>query len=178
MSLKELTAEKHSLAESTPFMKAVFNQTLPLDLWADFMYQKWLWYGAIENSASSMGLLEDMQDIRRAWLIFQDYQEMDGSIREFKPAAKEYYQYILSIKDPQRIMAHLYTWHMGDMFGGQMIKKIVNAPHRHLEFNNVRELMTVVRSKLNDDMAQEANCAFDWAIKNLREYDNHLGQNI
>jgi len=40
MSLKELTAEKHKLAESTPFMKAVFANTLPKDLWVDFVAQK------------------------------------------------------------------------------------------------------------------------------------------
>jgi hypothetical protein len=32
MSLKELTREKHAAAEGTRFMKAVFDQTLPLDL--------------------------------------------------------------------------------------------------------------------------------------------------
>ena len=44
MSLKELTAEKHQLAENTRFMKAVFAKTLPFDLWVDFTYQKHLWY--------------------------------------------------------------------------------------------------------------------------------------
>ena len=48
MSLKELTAEKHKEAETTPFMKAVFDRTLPQDLWIDWTYQKWLFYGAIE----------------------------------------------------------------------------------------------------------------------------------
>lgn len=174
MSLKELTAEKHQQAETTAFMKAVFAKSLPMELWVDYTYQKWLWYGAIENSASAMGLLKDMESIRRAWLIYQDYLEMDGKIREFRPAAKEYHQYILALKDPNKIMAHLYTWHMGDMFGGQMIKKIVDAPHRHLEFENVRELMTTVRNKLDDSMADEANVAFDWAIKILKEYDRDL----
>ena len=30
MSLKELTAEKHKLAETTPFMKAIFDHRLPI----------------------------------------------------------------------------------------------------------------------------------------------------
>jgi heme oxygenase len=60
---------------------------------------------------------------------------------------------------------------MGDLYGGQMIKKIVPGPHYSLEFVNPEELKTNLRNKLSDDMADEANCAFDWAIKILNEYD-------
>jgi len=69
----------------------------------------------------------------------------------------------------------LYTWHMGDMFGGQMIKKIVPGPHRNLEFEDARTLMTNIRAKLDDSMGDEANVAFDWAISMLRDYDSALG---
>jgi heme oxygenase len=60
---------------------------------------------------------------------------------------------------------------MGDMFGGQMIKKIIDAPSSHLDFENAAELKTTIRSKLTDDMADEANVAFDWAIKILNHYE-------
>jgi heme oxygenase len=180
MSLKELTAEKHQLAESTKFMKAVFAKTLPFELWVDFTYQKQLWYKEIEQSAKNAGLLENLPGIERAQLIMDDYQAMDkplGSYNTYKETTKEYVNYIRSLTDPKRIMAHLYTWHMGDMFGGQMIKKIVEAPHTHLEFENARELMTTIRSMLTDDMGDEANVAFDWAIKIMESYDNRLEQN-
>jgi heme oxygenase len=178
MSLKDLTAEKHALAESTKFMKAVFAKTLPIDLWRDYTYQKAIWYRAIEESARQAGLLDNLPDIERANLIMEDYTEMMKDQYHFhtpKEISKDYAIYIRKLSDPNRIMAHLYTWHMGDMFGGQMIKKIVEAPHRHLEFNNARELMTTVRSMLTDDMADEANVAFDWAIRILGEYDASLG---
>ena len=42
MSLKELTKDKHALAETTPFMKAVFAKTLPSLVWIDYTYQKQL----------------------------------------------------------------------------------------------------------------------------------------
>ena len=69
------------------------------------------------------------------------------------------------------IMAHVYTWHMGDLFGGQMIKRVVSAPHRALDFDNADLLKTNIRVKLKDTMSTEANCAFEWAIKLLEEYD-------
>jgi heme oxygenase len=178
MSLKELTAEKHQAAETTPFMKAVFAKTLPADVWADWTYQKWLFYGAIEGAAGANRLLGDLPDLRRTFYLAMDYAEMnkDNPRHQFRPIVIEYYNYLLSIaNDPNKIMAHLYTWHMGDMFGGQMIKKIVDAPHRNLEFADARTLMTNVRAKLDDSMGEEANVAFDWAIRMMRDYDSSLG---
>ena len=179
MSLKELTADKHQEAENTPFMKAVFAKTLPQEIWTDWTYQKTLFYGAIEGAAGACGLLHDLPDIRRAFYLFQDFVESwDKSISNptFRPIVVDYYKYILSIsKDPQKIMAHLYVWHMGDMFGGQMIKKIVPGPHRNLEFQDAKLLMTNIRAKLDDSMADEANLAFDWAIRMMKDYDTSLG---
>ena len=172
MSLKELTADKHREAETTQFMKAVFAKTLPRDHWVDFTYQKSLFYSTIETAATQQGLMSDLEPMRRSALLAQDYEKMDGSAREFKPAVLEYHNYIQTLTDPIRIMAHLYTWHMGDLFGGQMIKKLVDGPHSSLDFLDPPVLIAAMRSKLSNDMAEEANIAFDWAIQILNEYDH------
>ena len=180
MSLKELTANKHQQAEDTRFMKAVFAKTLPFDLWIDFTYQKQLWYKEIEFAARKAGLLNALPGFERAGLIMDDYQAMNkplGSFNTYKEVTKEYAMYIRSLDDPKRIMAHLYTWHMGDLHGGQMIKKIVEAPHTHLEFENRADLIKNMRTMLSDDMGDEANIAFDWAIKIMESYDESLEQN-
>lgn len=179
MSLKELTAEKHKLAESTPFMRAVFDQKLPQDLWADWTYQKTLFYGTIEGAAGACGLLDDLPDLRRAFYLYLDFEAMwdkNTTRPDYRSVVVDYHNYLLSIsKDPQKVMAHLYTWHMGDMFGGQMIKKIVPGSHRSLEFADSRTLMTNIRAKLDDSMANEANVAFDWAIRMMEDYNVSLG---
>ena len=172
MSLKELTADKHRAAETTQFMKAVFAKTLPRDHWVDFTYQKSLFYNTIETAATKQGLMTDIELMRRSALLVQDYEKMNGGAREFKPAVLEYHNYIQTLTDPTRIMAHLYTWHMGDLFGGQMIKKLVDGPHSSLDFLDPPVLITAMRLKLSDDMAEEANIAFDWAIQILNEYDH------
>lgn len=180
MSLKEATAQKHKEAENTPFMKAVFARSLPLSLWTDWTFQKWLFYKAIEMSAQSNQLLHDLPDIQRTQHLFDDYREMNKSnIKHvFREPVIEYYKYLLSIfKDSHKIMAHLYTWHMGDLFGGQMIKRVIDAPHRNLDFINPDQLKLTIRQKLNDDMADEANLAFDYAIRMMRDYDRDLEQN-
>lgn len=178
MSLKDLTSAKHAEAESTPFMKAVFAKTLPFDLWVDWTYQKILFYNIIENAAGVCKLLDDLPDIRRAFYLYTDFKEMnkDNKVYKFKQACVDYHDYLMTIgNDPTKIMAHLYTWHMGDMFGGQMIKKIVPGSHRNLEFKDAPTLMTNIRAKLDDSMGDEANVAFDWAIRMMREYDSSLG---
>jgi len=179
MSLKELTRDKHAAAEGTRFMKAVFDQTLPMSLWIDYTYQKHLWYREIETQAKKFGLIDGLPGIERADLIAKDYKEMmTGKLSEYhvyKEITKDYVSYIRKLDDPQRVLAHLYTWHMGDLFGGQMIKKIIDAPHSHLDFENAKDLMFVLRGMLDDSMADEANVAFDWAIKILGEYDASLG---
>lgn len=178
MSLKDLTKEKHELAETTNFMKAVFAKTLPSSAWTDYTYQKHLWYAEIEKRAQAFGLLENLGGIERATLISNDYRNMivgTYAYNTYKEVTKDYVIYIRGLDTADKVLAHLYTWHMGDLFGGQMIKKIIDAPHTHLEFENARELMTNMRAMLTDDLADEANVAFDWAIRILREYDESLG---
>lgn len=179
MSLKELTSEKHKLAENTPFMKAVLSKSLPHYLWIDWTFQKILFYGAIENCADQCGLLDNLPDIRRTNYICMDFLEMAKNEHycTVRPVVSEYRDYINSIKDDSdKILAHLYTWHMGDMFGGQAIKRIVPGSHRCLEFSDMRTLITNLRAKLTNDMGPEANVAFDWAIRMMRDYDVSLGQ--
>lgn len=176
MSLKELTKESHTAAESTKFMKAVFAKKLPLHLWADWTFQKVHFYKAIEDRCRSAGLLNDLQGLERHQLLLEDWHEMDPTTgyREPKKTTQDYVDYINSL-DTKLVLAHLYTWHMGNMFGGQMIKRIVDAPHRNLEFTNVDNLKNALRAKLNDSLADEANRAFAWAIKMMNEYEHSLG---
>lgn len=175
MSLKELTKDKHTEAEHTPFMSAVFKQTMPKAVWADYTYNKMLVYGAIETKSRAEGLLEDLPDIDRAFRLYQDAKEMtNGDFPKFRQPAIEYHRYILDL-EPGKVAAHLYVWHMGDLFGGQMIKKVLgDFPHRNLEFKDAGGLKEKIRAKLNDDLGEEANIAFEWAIKILHTYDAEL----
>lgn len=175
MSLKELTKDSHTAAERTPFMSAVIKGKISKEIWANYTYNKMLWYGAIETKARAEGLLDDLPNIDRAFYLYQDAKEMLGTdFPTFRQEAIDYHRYILDL-EPGKVAAHLYVWHMGDLFGGQMIKKILNyVPHRNLEFKDVDGLKTAIRAKLGDDLADEANVAFDWAIKIMNTYDSEL----
>ena len=176
MSLKEYTKESHTAAERTKFMQAVFKGKMTKEIWADWTYQKTLFYGSIEGAAGACGLINDMPDLRRAFYLYLDFKDMWDSNTtrpDYKPVVVDYHNYILSINnDPSRVMAHLYTWHMGDLHGGQMIKKVLpQFPHRNLDFDDVENLKVQIRTKLDDSMGPEAVVAFEWAMRMMSAYD-------
>lgn len=172
MSLRELTGAQHKLAESTPFMTAVFRGNLPLKAWSNFVYDKSLFYPVIEAKARTLGILEDLQGIERSRELRVDFQELSNTeySYNYSSAAQAYYEYLLGLTHHDDVLAHLYVWHMGDLYGGQMIKKLIPGRHYSLEFANPEELKTNLRNKLSDSMASEANLAFSWAIRILNEY--------
>jgi heme oxygenase len=175
MSLKEFTKEKHTEAERTPFMKAVLKKKIPLNIWRDFTFQKYSFYKVIEDKCRRQSLLGGIEGIERTNALYEDYSNMDGDrIAAPRATTTEYIAYLDKLTEPEQILAHLYVWHMGDLFGGQMIKEIVEAPHASLEFEDVDGLKVAIRTKLSDKMGPEANVAFDWAIKMMNEYNDEL----
>ena len=169
MSLKELTKHNHTLAEKTPFMKAVFKKEVPKKVWTDYIYNKMYFYTILETIAREEGLLEDLPGIERASKLHQDFIAMkDDVVPVVYGAVTSYCSYLLNLKDPKDTMAHLYVWHMGDLHGGQMIKNMLpDFSHKSLEFEDVDILKSKIREKLDDSMADEANRAFEFAIEIL-----------
>lgn len=170
MTLKEQTADSHARAEATSFMKAVFEKRMTKEAWTDFTFQKYLMYDVLELKADTYNLLDDIQDIKRAKLLKEDFDIMSTGPVKPRPSVQSYMTYITNLHDPAKIMAHIYVWHMGDLFGGQMIKKIVEGSHKSLEFTDVNALKEKIRAKLDDSMGAEANVAFEYAIKILNSY--------
>ena len=174
MSLKELTKDNHTAAEKTKFMQAVFKGKLPVNVWADWTYQKSLFYNAIESCAEDLGIIKDIPDIKRTFLLLEDHRNMvaEHVHPSYRKITLDYYQYIMDLyPDRNRIIAHLYTWHMGDLHGGQMIKKVLPGSHKNLEFADPHVTISVIRTLLDDSMANEANMAFHWAIRMMEDYD-------
>lgn len=171
MSLKELTAHKHKEAESTAFMKELMSGHVYAEVWTDFIYQKWVFYKTLECLAGAYCNLNQVPAIHRTILLFDDYKELAGDQNfVIRTTTKDYNQYLLSLAgQPDRIMAHVYVWHMGDLFGGQMIKRLTPGQNKALEFDDKDNLAIWIRQQCNDDMAEEAIVAFDWAIKIMNE---------
>jgi heme oxygenase len=88
------------------------------------------------------------------------------------PVVREYEKHIATL-DRDGLLAHIYVRHFGDMHGGQIIKKFNPGSGTMYDFDNVEELKTRIRGLLSDDMADEANKCFEFAIKLFNELDNN-----
>jgi heme oxygenase len=167
-NLRELTKEAHTNAERSAFVKILFSGKINPKLYATYLKNQHPMYEILEVCAMPHGLLDGIPDIRRAPAILADFQELwneeDGD-PQILTVTEEYIKYILSIKDdPKKLMAHIYVRHMGDLSGGQMIAKRVPGSGKYYQFGDDPDaIKTAIRTKLTDDLADEAKVCFDYA---------------
>ena len=177
MSLREITKDLHHEAETTKFAKLLLSGKIEKKDYANYLYQLLLVYGPIEFGNKILGNLENLQGIERLGAIYQDFIELEGKdyTNKWLPVTLQYHQYLLDLlNDPARrhlIKAHMYCRHMGDLHGGQIIKKQVASisKGKFYDFNNPDKLKQSIREALTDDLGDEARVAFEWAIKMMKE---------
>jgi len=180
MSLKEATWEHHKRAEEQPFVGMMFGGTLHPKSYAIFLYNQIQQYDVLENAASKADVLSGLDDINRYPGLVKDFQELWAEHGVEVPptleTTKEFTKYIAEIEKDvseksrqDRLMAHIYTRHMGDLMGGQMLaKKVPGSSHMYV-FENPDKLKGLIRAKLNDDMADEVRVAYGFATRTFKE---------
>lgn len=173
MSLRELTAEKHHDAERTEFVKELLGGSITEERYATFLFNLHPIYHVLESFAMINGSMDGLDELCRANSIYEDYLELWKDIKppELCPTVDQYLKYIKDelAPNPDRLFAHIYVRHMGDLAGGQMIAKRVPGSGTMYKFENGEELKNKIRSKLNDTMGDEANIAFDFAISLMKD---------
>lgn len=170
MALRDHIKEKHDLAEKHPFVKLLFAGGVSSAIYADYLLNQYFMYEKLEDLASNYGLLAGVESVKRAERILEDYKELESNGKVFDTCLR-YIEYINTVpKD--KLMAHIYVRHFGDLFGGQLMKKIVPGSGTMYHFENRSQLIQELRSRLDDSLAEEANVALDWAIKLFSELAN------
>lgn len=172
-TLKELTKEKHTIAESQAFIKSIFDNNVDKEKYTDYLYQLYHVYYQLENCGDK--LFKGIEDMKRHIPVLKDFIELVGA-RHYKniinPSTKLYLDYITSIKDDnKKLLAHIYVRHMGDLFGGQQLKKLVPGSGRMYEFSNIPGLIVEMRRRCGPELADEANVAFDYNISIIKDYN-------
>ena len=172
-TLKELTHNNHELAEAHPFTKQLLSGSIPENIYSDFLYNQQAIYYSLEAIAKRKGLLNSLEGIERSVKIGDDFDSLPKCKTNLYPSTLKYINYITNrnLSDHQ-ILAHLYVRHMGDLYGGQMIKKVVPGSVTMYDFNNRKELIDALREKLDVTMAAEANECFTFAIELFTELAN------
>jgi heme oxygenase len=176
MSLREITKDLHHEAETTTFAKMLLSGKIEKQDYRNYLYNLLAVYDPIEWYCKRQGFLDTMPDLPRLKSIYADFQELDDdSYCYLTPATLEYQAYLHRLgNDPQRkaqIKAHLYCRHMGDLFGGQIIKKQVAhiSSGKFYDFENGDDMKGAIRATLTDELGDEARVAFEYAIKMMRD---------
>ena len=173
MSLKELTLENHRNAERQDFVKILLSGKIHPDLYATYLYNQFVKYNLLETIGMANGCFDNMADLRRTTAIEKDFVELwthDDPPKTLSSTDEYVLHMKQHISNPQAIMAHIYVHHMGDLSGGQMIKKKVPGAGLFYQFDSDTDYYKqVIRSKIDDTMVQEAKIAFNFATKLFQE---------
>jgi len=177
-NLKELTWEHHKDAERQDFVKVLMSGKINPKFYATYLWNQHKKYDLIEAIAKSHGLFADVPELPRKLAIEKDFLELweDNTPPTILPSTKDYISHVKNIiPDSDKVMAHLYVLHMGDLSGGQMIKKKIPGEGRMYQFEgDVKEIKEKIRAKTHDGMADEAKFVFTSAtnlFKDLMELD-------
>lgn len=178
MSLRDLTSASHAKAEKHPFVKLIFSGNISKEDYLRYLFNQKIVYQVLEDHARDQKVLgHSLIDLERTKWIQKDIDDLleDTDVDlTLLDSTQKYIEYLDTIKtDPKKLLSHIYVRHMGDLSGGQMIAKKVPGHGRFYIFENPDELKTVIRSAIDDSMADEANVCFDFAIKLFDDLMDH-----
>jgi len=154
-TLKELTWEHHKEAERQKFVKVLMSGKINPEIYAIYLANQHKTYDVLEAMAMADGLLDDMPEIRRAPRIKKDFDELWTYSWQpvIFPTTEKYIKYVAeTLMDcPEKIIAHIYVRHMGDLSGGQMIMKRTPGPNRYYKFKHkeVGDYKRIVKETIN-----------------------------
>lgn len=180
-NLRELTKEAHRSAERTSFMNRMLKKQITPYQYYVYIKNQLFAYTNLEYFAEKAGIFEgDMARLIRGPNLLDDalLMEVEFNFSE-SPIFESSHKYVEHIKtienDRDKLLAHVYVRHMGDLSGGQMIKKLVPGPTNLYEFDgDVEDLKNLVRSKLHDGLEAEAKVCFSMVQKFLEELEAYF----
>jgi heme oxygenase (biliverdin-producing, ferredoxin) len=179
-NLKELTKEQHKNAERSRFVKSLIKGEITKYQYYVYLSNQFIMYSVLEDLAQGAGILDDIQEIKRSVEIAKDLKELEIECNfdtvDVLLSTQTYVKYLNKISDnPDKLLAHLYVRHMGDLSGGQIIKRFVPGSGNHYNFScDVNELKEKFRLKLHDGLADEAKVCFDMIGIFLTELEKFL----
>lgn len=183
--IKELTKEIHQKAERQEFVKTLLSGTIRPELYAIYLYNQLQCYSVLEKYGMHNDLFRQTPGLQRSENIHKDYTKLWPDTKNpphITESTKKYVKHIESIQDdPEKLYAHIYVRHLGDLSGGQMIKKKTPGPNRYYIFkhNEAKEYKRIVKERIESylnvyeiNVLPEAIFCFESATKLFKEmYD-------
>jgi heme oxygenase (biliverdin-producing, ferredoxin) len=205
LKLREGTKKAHTMAENTGFIACFLRGTVEKSSYRKLVANLYFVYAAMEAAMLSlkdhpvMGQMY-FPELDRQATLEQDLEFYYGPNwrNEVQPstATKAYVAQINQVAkdDPELLIAHLYTRYIGDLSGGQILKKIaVNAMnldegqgtnfYEFAQIDDEKAFKTMYRTTLDslpvgedkaDAIVEEANDAFKHNMDMFQELEGNL----
>nr|ARW60623.1 Heme oxygenase [Polysiphonia sp.] len=203
--LREGTTKSHSMAENVSFVKSFLGGVVDKNSYKQLVANLYFVYEAIEEQIEenkenlAVNAIYFPQLYRKKSLV-QDLNYYYGSswINKIKPssATQVYVERIhrIGYSNPELLIAHSYTRYIGDLSGGQILKKIAQSAMQLPEnkgtafydfelINDEKAFKDFYRKSLNnipltkkqiDQIIAEANIAFNLNMKIFQELNSNL----
>ncbi len=202
--LREGTKKSHSMAENVGFVKCFLKGVVEKNSYRKLVGNLYFVYSAIEEEMEKLRehpIVSQIYypELNRKQSLEQDLQYYYGSNwrQEVKisEAGQAYVDRIheIAAKEPELLVAHSYTRYLGDLSGGQILKKIAQnamnlqdggtAFYEFADISDEKAFKNKYRQAMNDlpiDQAtaerivDEANAAFGMNMKMFNELEGNL----
>lgn len=200
--LREGTSKSHSMAENVSFVKSFLGGVIDKESYRKLVSNLYFVYSALEEAMKTNGDDPFIKPIYFPELNRQRSLEIDleyyygsnwKSCIEISEATKAYVERIQTISEerPELLVAHAYTRYLGDLSGGQILKKIAQRAMNlsdgkglaFYEFNEVKDEQgfkqsykqaldsLALDSVLADQIVAEANISFTMNMKMFQELE-------
>jgi heme oxygenase len=163
--LRSGTHEKHMAVEKLPMVQYLLKGNISEADYVVYLFEMLAIYQTLESLAQKAGLFDTLPGIARSERIAQDLAELSpqycGTLCRSTHSYINYLSELYNSSRRSELFAHVYVRHLGDMYGGKMISRVVPGSGRWYEFPNRAELLPNFNALLSLDLTNEALVAFD-----------------
>jgi heme oxygenase len=207
LQLREGTSKSHSMAENVSFVKSFLGGVIDKSSYGKMLSNLYFIYSAIEKEFDTNKENEFIKpiyfpELNRSESLGEDLRFYYGEDWRTKIQPSEattlYINRITKVgkERPELLVAHAYTRYLGDLSGGQILKKIAQRAmnlesETGLAFYNFKEIKDEqafkkeykgaldslpVTQKLAEQIVAEANMSFNLNMKMFQELETSFGK--
>ena len=207
--LREGTSKSHSMAENVSFVKSFLGGVIDKDSYRKLVSNLYFVYSAMEEEMEKHKdhvLIKPIYftELNRRKSLELDLEHYYGSnwksLIKVSEATKSYVERIqfISNQKPELLIAHAYTRYLGDLSGGQILKKIAQRAMNlsdgkglaFYEFDQVQDEQEFKQNykkaldslsldpNLADSIVAEANVSFTMNMKMFQELETSFSRII